>query len=252
MTTPETTPPDVSSALGAYPVGPLSRVRRLHERASYDLAAVWAVLDAAVLCHVAWTLDGRPLCTPTIHWRDGDRLYWHGSAASRMLRTQAEGLPVCVTVSHLDGFVLARSAFHHSVNYRSVMCFGTARLIDDPAEKVSALDALVNRLYPDRAAALRPILDKELKATSVVGMTIDEASAKVRAAGVSDDEADLSHPVWAGVIPVRTVIGAVEPQAEGVAAPMSEGLALYRPGRPLDETLLETQRRWEAAGPAEG
>lgn len=236
---------DPSSSQDAYPIEPLNRVRRLHERARYDRAAVWAVLDAAALCHVAWSLDGRPLCTPTVHWRDGDRLYWHGSSASRMLRTVGEGVPVCVTVSHLDGFVLARSAFHHSVNYRSAMCFGTARLVDDPVEKRAALDALVDRLYPGRAATLRPILDKEIKATSVVGMTIEQASAKVRAAGVSDDEADLSHPVWAGVIPLTTVIGAHEPQAEGVATPPAEGLSVLRPGRRLDEALLEAQRRWE-------
>jgi uncharacterized protein len=234
----------------AFPVTERSRVRRVHERGSHERAAVHAVLDAAMLCHVAYVLDGQPYCTPTIHWRDGDVLYWHGSSASRMLRHLAEGVPACLTASHLDGLVLARSAFNHSVNYRSAMCFGTARIVDDPTEKARALDALVDRFYPGRAATLRPTSAKELKATMVIAMTIDEASAKVRAKGVADDEEDLGHPVWAGVVPLRTVIEADRPcphVPEGMVR--SEALAAYRPGRTLDEAFAETQAIWESLTP---
>lgn len=228
-----------------YPIGPRNRVKRIHERGRYDRATVWAVLDAAMLCHVAYVVDGQPFCTPTIHWRDGDHLYWHGSAASRMLRKQP-GTAVCVTVSHLDALVLARSGFNHSADYRSAMCFGTARPIEDPDEKRAALDALIDRYYPDRAATLRPIDPQEFKATTVIGMRIEDASAKIRAAGVKDDEADLGHPVWAGVIPVRTVIGEIEACPEGLAdQTRPDTLASYRPGRTLDDALLETQRLYE-------
>ncbi|NLH79537.1 MAG: pyridoxamine 5'-phosphate oxidase family protein [Phyllobacteriaceae bacterium] len=238
----------------SFPVTPRNRVKRMHERARYDRASVWAVLDAAALAHVAWVLDGQPFCTPTIHWRDGDRLYWHGSAASRMLRTQAEGLPVCLTVSHLDGLVLARTAFHHSVNYRSAMCFGLARLVDDPEEKARALDGLVDRLSPGRAARLRPTTAQELKATSVLAMDVEEASVKVRAAGVADDLEDLSWPVWAGVVPLAAHVGAVEPCPHGTApAPEPTDLAVWREGRRVDDVLRETQGLWRpSAEPAEG
>ncbi|TMV78014.1 pyridoxamine 5'-phosphate oxidase family protein, partial [Thioclava sp. BHET1] len=118
----------------SYPVSPRNRVRRAHERGSYDHAAVHAVLDAGMMAHIAYVIDGQPYCTPTIHWREGSRLYWHGSSACRMLRQQAGGMAVCVTVSHLDGLVLARSGFHHSLNYRSAICFGTARTVEDPVE----------------------------------------------------------------------------------------------------------------------
>jgi nitroimidazol reductase NimA-like FMN-containing flavoprotein (pyridoxamine 5'-phosphate oxidase superfamily) len=223
-----------------------NRVRRLHERGRYDRDTVHAVLDAAMLCHVAYSIDGDPFCTPTIHWREGDRLYWHGSSASRMLRQLKMGARVCLTVSHLDGLVLARSGFHHSVNYRSAMCFGTARIIDDQPEKEHALDALIERFYPGRTSLLRPIERQEIKATMVVGMEIEEASAKMRAAGVGDDEDDYALPIWAGVIPVCTVIGQFEtcprllPDVEVPA-----GLAGFAPGRSLDEVLLENQRRYE-------
>src|SRR6218665_431068 len=181
----------------SYPVSPRNRVKRSHERASYDRAAVHAVLDAAFLCHIAYVIDGQPYCTPTIHWREGNRLYWHGSSASRMLRHEKAGVPVCLTVSHLDGLVLARSGFNHSANYRSAMCFGTAAILDDPEEKMKALAAVTDRFWPNRAETLRPIDPQEAKATTVIGMTIEEAAVKVRAKGVGDDEEDdASHPVW--------------------------------------------------------
>jgi len=232
----------------AFPVSPRNRVKRKHERGSYDREAVFAVLDAGFLCHVAYVLDGQPYCTPTIHWREGDVLYWHGSSASRMLRKLEGGTPVCLTVSHLDGLVLARTGFNHSANYRSAMCFGTAHLVNDPEEKAHALLGLVDRFYPGRAAELRPSNPQEIKATTVVSMVIEEASAKVRAAGVGDDEEDYAHPVWAGVIPVSMTIGEDQPcprQLDGIEKPA--GLAAYRSGRRLDDVLLEAQRLYEKA-----
>ncbi|MEZ5727410.1 MAG: pyridoxamine 5'-phosphate oxidase family protein [Burkholderiaceae bacterium] len=226
----------------SYPVGPRNRVKRMHERAAYDHASVHAILDAAMLCHVAYVIDGQPFCTPTIHWREGEVLYWHGSSASRMLRHLREGMPACLTVSHLDGLVLARSGFNHSVNYRSAMCFGQARLVEDADEKAAALAGIIERFYPGRAAQLRPTDRQEMKATTVVRMPIEQASAKVRAKGVADDEEDYAHPVWAGVIPVRTVLGADEPCPRlmpGVKRP--KGLAGYRKGRSLDEVLAQAQ-----------
>jgi nitroimidazol reductase NimA-like FMN-containing flavoprotein (pyridoxamine 5'-phosphate oxidase superfamily) len=229
-----------------FPATERSRVRRLHERGSYDRTAVFAVLDAGLLCHVAYVFDGQPYCTPTIHWREDDVLYWHGSSASRMLRHLRAGAPACLTVSHLDGLVLARSGFNHSANYRSAMCFGTARIIDDPAEKARALLGVVNRFYPGRAEELRPTTTQEAKATMVIGMRIEEASAKVRAKGVGDDEADYDHPVWAGVIPIQTVVGTDAPcprLRSGISRPT--GLSAYREGRRLDQALAETQRLYE-------
>lgn len=238
----------------SYPVTPRNRVKRSHERGQYDRATVYAVLDAGMLCHVAYVIDGQPYCTPTIHWREGDRLYWHGSSASRMLRHEKKGAPVCVTVSHLDGLVLARSGFNHSANYRSAMCFGTAAIVDDPEEKMRALAAVTDRFWPDRAATLRPIDEQEVKATTVIGMTIEEASVKIRAKGVGDDDLDdATFPVWAGVIPVSTVIGALQPSpilAPGITVP--DNLHHYAQGRTLDEALLETQAIYEAGPPLSG
>ncbi|TDR93610.1 pyridoxamine 5'-phosphate oxidase family protein [Enterovirga rhinocerotis] len=234
----------------SFPVTARNRVKRMHERGRYDRRDVYAIVDAGFLCHVAYTIEGQPYCTPTIHWRDGDMLYWHGSSASRMLRHLKAGTPACLTVSHLDGLVLARSGFNHSASYRAAMCFGTARLVDDPAEKAAAVDALIDRYYPGRSKDLRAISAQETKATTVIGMRIDDASAKVRAKGVADDEEDYDHPVWAGVIPVRTVIGEEEPCPRllpDMAAP--EGIAAYRAGRRLDEALLETQARYEGTEP---
>jgi nitroimidazol reductase NimA-like FMN-containing flavoprotein (pyridoxamine 5'-phosphate oxidase superfamily) len=187
---------------------PRLRVRRHPERAHYDRATVYAILDAALLCHIGYVIDGKPYVTPTQFWRDGDRLFWHGSSASRMLRVQATGIPVCVTVSHLDGLVVARSAFRHSLNYRSVMVFGTAMAVADDAEKEAALNAFIERLYPGRTDVMRAILPQELRATSLIGMTIDEASAKIRNDGPLDLEADYDANCWAGTIPTVQCIGA--------------------------------------------
>lgn len=197
----------------AFVPGARSKVRRMPKRARYERAAVFAVLDAGFICHVGYVLDGQPYVTPTAYWREGDTVYWHGSSASRMLRALETGAECCLTVTHLDGLVLARSAFHHSLNYRSVMLFGKAHKIEDPAEKLARLEAFVERLYPGRWQELRPVNAKELRRTTLLGMPIDEASAKVRTGGPVDDEADYALPVWAGVIPVRSVCGVPERDA---------------------------------------
>lgn len=206
------------------PAGPPSdrtRVRRLPKRGQYDRATIDAILDEALVAHVGWVVDGQPYATPTAVWRQGDRLYWHGSSASRMLRA-TDGQPVCVTVTHLDGLVLARSGFNHSVNYRSVMVLGTAHLVTDETELDASLEALIEHLYPGRWAELRPMTAKERKATTVLWLALAEASAKIRADVNHDDEGDESWPTWGGVVPVRMVRGEPQPDefvADGVPAP---------------------------------
>jgi nitroimidazol reductase NimA-like FMN-containing flavoprotein (pyridoxamine 5'-phosphate oxidase superfamily) len=223
---------------------PRTRIRRHPERAHYDRATVHAILDAAVLCHVGYVIDGRPYVTPTLFWRDGERLYWHGSSASRMLRTQAAGIPVCLTVAHIDGLILARSAFRHSMNYRAVMVFGTAAMVADGAEKERGLNAFIERLYPGRTARMRAILPQELKATSLMGMTIEEVSAKIRAGGPLDLEADYLADCWAGTIPVALRLGAPVPDA---AAPprgdLAQEIGHLGPGTAFDQALLSLARR---------
>jgi len=145
--------------------------------------------------------------TPTLFWRDGDRLYWHGSSASRMLRAQREGIPVCLTVTHIDGLVLARCAFRHSLNYRAVMAFGTTAAVEDEREKEAGLNALIERLYPGRTGLMRPIAAQELKATMLLRMAIEEVSAKIRDDGPLDLEADHAAECWAGVVPIATRLG---------------------------------------------
>jgi len=192
---------------GAFTPTARSKVRRRPQRAAYDEAAVYAVLDAGLLAHVGYAIDGHPFVTPTAYWREGRKLYWHGAAASRMLAA-VEGQPVCLTVSFVDGLVVGRSGFAHSLNYRSVMAFGRARLIADVAAKRAAMDAFIARLYPGRPAVLRPATEAELKQITVAEMTIEEASAKVRAGGPADYTPDDGWPAWAGVIPVETRLGA--------------------------------------------
>lgn len=183
-----------------------TRVRRKPERAHYESAAINAIVDAAVICSVAFQIDGTVHAIPTIHWRDGEYLYIHGAKASRMLKALTEG-EACLTIALVDGLVLARSAMHHSTNYRSVVVYGQFELVTDLAEKESSLRALIEALYPGRWETLRPINDKELNATSVLRIPLAEASAKGRDAGVKDDDEDLDWPVWAGVIPLNTVVG---------------------------------------------
>jgi len=224
----------------SFPVTNRNRVRRKPDRGRFDRATVYDILDQAMVAHIAYVTDGQPYCTPTGFWREGDTLYWHGSSASRMLRNQAAGVPVCVTATHLDAIVLARSGFHHSVNYRSVMAYGAASLVTDQAEKRRAMDGFVDRFFPGRSREIRPPTAQEFKATSFVAMPIDEASGKVRATHVMDDEADYALPVWTARFPVRQVLGEAEPcprQPAGLAVP--EGLRGYRAGRSLDAILLE-------------
>ncbi len=226
-----------------FPVTPRSKVKRMPKRGSAERAQVYAILDAHFLCHIGYVIDGQPYVTPTGYWRHGDRVYWHGSSASRMLRSQTAGLPVCLTVTLVDGLVLARSGFHHSVNYRSVMAFGQAGRVEDPVEKETALNAYVERLYPGRNAELRPIEPQELKATTLLGMTIEEASAKVRSGPPVDDEPDYALPVWAGVVPLREIIGTPIPDPRlAPGTPLPQHLLPYGEGAVLDEVMTRAAK----------
>lgn len=197
-----------------------TRVKRLAKRAHYDRKAVHAVLDAGFVCHVGYAVDGEPYVTPTCYWREGEWVYWHGASASRMLRHLEAGASCCLTVTHVDALVLARSGFHHSVNYRSVMLFGRARKVEDPDEKLSKLHAFVERLLPGRWPGLRAPTRQELKATTVLGMTIAEASVKIRTGPPVDEDEDYALPIWAGIVPLRQVAGT--PQDDGRLAKGAE------------------------------
>ncbi|TML97402.1 MAG: pyridoxamine 5'-phosphate oxidase family protein [Actinobacteria bacterium] len=178
------------------------RVRREPQRALYDRETIEAILDEGVLCHIGFEIEGQPYVIPTLHARVGDKLYVHGSAASRMLKHAASGAPVCVTVTLFDGLVLARSVFNHSVNYRSAVVFGTATLVEGD-EKRDALRALTEQLAPGRWDEARQPSEQELRATWILSLPLDEASAKVRVGGPEDEPEDLELPVWAGVVPVH-------------------------------------------------
>ena len=188
-----------------------TRVVREPDRGVYDREAAYRILDEGFICHVGFIVDGQPFVIPTSYGRSGDNLFIHGSAASRMLRNLDRGIPVCVTVTLLDGLVLARSIFNHSMNYRSVVLLGTASLVDDPADKREALQRLSEHILPGRWAESRQPNDKELKATSVLRLPITEFSAKVRQGPPIDDEEDYAFRTWAGVIPLQTVAGAPMP-----------------------------------------
>jgi nitroimidazol reductase NimA-like FMN-containing flavoprotein (pyridoxamine 5'-phosphate oxidase superfamily) len=206
-------------------------IRRLPKRAVYERTQIDAILDEGLICHVGFVADGQPFVIPTGYVRVGSQVYFHGSAASRMLRTLTEGVDVCLTVTLLDGLVLARSAFHHSMNYRSVVILGQARLVTDPAEKWEALRSFTNHVARDRWEEVRPPNEQELKATSVLALPLDEASAKVRQGPPLDDEEDYGLPVWAGVAPVRARIGSLEPDdrlAAGVAEFDRKRLSCFR------------------------
>jgi nitroimidazol reductase NimA-like FMN-containing flavoprotein (pyridoxamine 5'-phosphate oxidase superfamily) len=207
-------------------------LKRLPERGSFDRAVADAILDEALVCHLGFVVDGQPFVIPTIHARMGDAVYVHGSAASRALRTVKGGLPVCLTVTLLDGLVLARSAFHHSMNYRSVLLLGPAFEVTDDGEKHEALKAIVEHVSPGRWDHVRAPNEGELKATSVVRIAIDEGSAKVRTGPPKDDDADYALPIWAGVLPLRLLAGApvADPKLP-VDVPLPEHVARYtRPG----------------------
>jgi uncharacterized protein len=234
-----------AAALPPYPPTPRTRIRRHPERAHYDRETVFAILDAALMCHIGYVIDGLPYVTPTLFWREGERLYWHGSSASRMLRTQAKGIPVCLTVSHVDALILGRCAFRHSLNYRAVMAFGTAEIVDDVTEKEAGFNAFIERLYPGRTGIMRGILPQELKATTLMGMTIDSASAKIRSGGPLDLEQDYAADCWAGTVPIAQVVGAPipDPIAPPRTAPGTE-IGHFAQGARFDEVLLESARRY--------
>ncbi len=182
-----------------------TQVKRLPKRGAYDRETVFKILDEAFVCHVGFVVEGQPYVIPTNFGRAGETLYLHGSAASRMLRTLSEGIPVCVTVTLVDGLVLARSAFHHSANYRSVVILGTARLVSEPAEKMAALRLFTEHIMKGRWEQIRQPNEQELKGTTVLALPIEEVSAKVRTGGPVDEEADYELPIWAGVLPLPVV-----------------------------------------------
>ncbi|WP_293904843.1 pyridoxamine 5'-phosphate oxidase family protein [Phenylobacterium sp.] len=219
----------------AFTPTPRSQLRRRPQRGRYDEAAVYEILDAGVMAHVGYVIDGQPFVTPTAYWREGRKLYWHGAAASRMLAAAGAGAPVCVTVSFLDGFVVGRSGFIHSLNYRSAMAFGRARRVEGVAAKRTAMDAFIDRLYAGRAARLRPATESELAQIVLVEMEIEEASAKVREGGVADLPADAGWAPWSGVFPVETRIGAARPEpGMGPGGAPTADLAPYAEGASLD------------------
>ncbi|MFF4249210.1 pyridoxamine 5'-phosphate oxidase family protein [Streptomyces sp. NPDC001822] len=210
---PDTCTPAASGA-AAYEPTERTVPSRSRERASYDKETVHAILDAAYLCHLGFVRDGAPVVLPTLFGRIGERLYVHGSTGSRPLREAGAadpGIAVCLTVTHVDGLVLARSAFNHSMNYRSVVVHGTARTVTDPQERRVALDAIVDQAVPGRSKDSRPADRKELAATAVIRLDLDEVSAKIRTGGPSDDPDDVSLPYWAGVVPVARTYGTPVP-----------------------------------------
>ena len=184
------------------PVTEKTRLRRAPKRGDFSRKTIYAILDAMPLCHVGYVIDGSPVVMPTIQWREGDHVYWHGSSAGRGLRAALEQ-EVCLTVSLLDGFVLGRSGMHHSVDFRSAMIFGRPTEVDDPDQKADKLKNLIDTFFPGRWDILRPMTATEATATTILSLPIEEASAKIRDDGVIDDEEDYSLPIWAGVVPVK-------------------------------------------------
>ena len=214
----------------ATPPSDRTRVRRVPQRGAYERETIEAILDETLISHVGFVHEGQPVVIPTLHARLGERLYLHGSAASRMLRTLEKGVPVCATATLVDGLVLARSAFHHSVNYRSVVVFGTATLTEPGDETAKALELFTEKLVPGRWADVRPPTRQELKGTKVLSLPLDEASAKVRTGPPIDDDEDYDLPVWAGVLPLATQVA--EPQPDPRLDPAIETpgyVAAWRP-----------------------
>ena len=183
-----------------------NRVKRVPDRGHYDRETVYDIIDSALICHVGLVQDGQPIVIPTIHVRQDDRLLLHGATTSRLIQYVEAGKPVCVTITHLDGLVLARSAFHHSMNYRSAVLFGTGQLITDATEEWEAMRQFTNKLVPERWDDARQPNGKELKATSIVAIDLLNGSAKVRVGGPKDDDEDYALPVWAGVLPIETKV----------------------------------------------
>jgi hypothetical protein len=198
-----------------------TKIRRLPQRAHYDRETLYAILDAGFVCHIGYAIEDQPYVTPTAYWREGDTVYWHGSSKSRMLLALEKAPGICLTVMHFDALVVARSGFHMSVNYRSAMLFGKPYKVADPEEKLAKMERFVERVYPGHWKNLRPVNRQELKAMSVFGLRIDEAVAKVRDGGPIDEPEDYRLPIWAGVVPVRQVLGA--PADDGRVAPGAPG-----------------------------
>jgi hypothetical protein len=211
------------------PLVPTARTTptRKRDRTTYDRAAIHAVLDEALICHLGYVVDGAPVVVPTIHARHGDVLYLHGSTGARVARLAGGGVPVTAVVTVVDALVLARSQFHHSMNYRSVAVHGVAHLVTDPDERATALAAVVEHVAPGRAAESRPGDRQELAATAVLRLALDEAVLKQRSGPVGDDEEDLALPHWAGLLPVHTTFGTPEPAPE-IDGPVPAHLADYR------------------------
>ncbi len=184
----------------------LTKLQRAKERGRFDRDTIYQILDGTPLCHIGYRVDGQPIVMPTVHWRDEDYVYWHGSRISRTMQ-ESEGESVCLTVTHLDGLVLARSAFHHSANYRSVLIFGIPEAVTDDEEKTAALTQMIDKMMPGRWDTLRTMSRKELAATTVLRLPIEQASAKVRTGGPIDLDEDLEFPVWAGVLPLSVTTG---------------------------------------------
>lgn len=188
---------------------PRTRVKRYHWLADYRTETLYSIVDAMPFCQVGYLHEGAPVVTPTMQWREGNRIYWHGSSASRFLRA-AKYQPVCVNVSIIDGLVMARAAYNCTLNYRSATIFGTAEMVSDPEEKLRQLKRFVDGLVRGHWERMRPVTAQELKATTLLSLDLAEASTKVRTGPSQDDAADYAHPVWAGVIPIRYEVGAPE------------------------------------------
>lgn len=221
-----------------FPVGPRNQLRLMRQRGAYDKETVYRILDSALLCNVGYVIDGQPYVTPTAFWREQNHLYWHGSSASRALTAQSSGISVCLTVTHVDGLVVARSGFHSSVNYRSVMAFGLASVVEDEDHKRRAMEVYVDRFTPGRVGANRAATLKELRATKLLSMDIEDASAKIRVGPPGDDEEDYALPVWAGVINFKTLVADIVPDPRNLPdVKVPAGLSAYVNGRPLDDVL---------------
>jgi uncharacterized protein len=201
----------------AFPITSRNQVKRRAQRGNYDRDVIYQILDESLICHVGFIVEGQPFVIPTAYGRIDDQVYIHGSPMSRMLRSLQQGIDVCITVTLLDGLVLARSAFHHSMNYRSVVIFGTAMTVTAPMEKMTALKAFTDHVMRDRWAEVRPPTDAELTGTTVLALSLESASAKIRTGPPVDDEADYALPVWAGELPLK--LGADLPVADPKLSP---------------------------------
>ena len=208
----------------------MTKLKRAPDRGHFDRGSINSIIDEAVICHVGYVVDGRPVVMPTCHWRTGDYLYWHGSRISRTM-LESEHNQVCVTITHMDGMVLARSGFHHSANYRSVMVFGTPEIEDYANKMLGSLKSFIDRMFPGRWDQLRAASRKEIDATTVLKLKLDEASAKIRTGPPHDLDEDIGQPVWAGVIPFKTIAGEPEPcPLNGTDIALPNNVRDYQPG----------------------